>query len=339
MGVDLGELLTKRNVEMADLSSKVVAIDAYNILYQFLSSIRQKDGSPLKDTKGNVTSHLSGILYRVSSLFEAGIRPVFVFDGKPPEMKAETIGKRMEARESAKEKWAQAVEAGLAEEAFKYAQASSKVDANIADGSRRLLNAMGIPFVDAPSEGEAQAAFMVMRGDADLVGSQDYDSLLFGAPGVVRNLTVSGKRKVPKKNLYVDVKPELMDLKENLAALDLTREQLIDIAICVGTDYNQGIAKVGPKRALKLIREHGCIENILASTGNEIPDLERIRSFFLDPPVTKDYTLKWEKPKTDAVLSMLCDEHGFSQDRVSKALEKMEVSSSSGGQKTLDKWF
>ena len=338
MGVDLGDLLKKTPVELSYLSSKVIAIDAYNTLYQFLSIIRQKDGTPLKDSKGNITSHLSGLLYRMSSLMEAGIRPVFVFDGKPPQMKSPTIEKRVQARENAQMKWEQAQEEGLAEEAYKYAQASSRIDATIVEDSRKLLNAMGIPFVDAPSEGEAQAAYMVIKGDADYAGSQDYDSLLFGAPRVVRNLTVSGKRKLPKKNLYVDVKPEVMELEETLAGLGITREQLIDIALCVGTDYNQGLANIGPKKALKLVKEHGSIEKILASTGNEVPDLDSIKDFFMNPPVTKDYGLNWKKPKTDSVLELLCDEHDFSRERVSKALEKLEVSSG-GGQKTLDSWF
>jgi flap endonuclease-1 len=338
MGVDLGDLLKKKPVELSDLSSKIIAIDAYNILYQFLSIIRQKDGTPLKDSKGNVTSHLSGLFYRMTSLMEAGIKPVFVFDGKPPEMKSRTIGKRMEARESAKVKWAQAQEEGLAEEAYKYAQASSRVDATIAEDSRELLTSMGIPFVDAPSEGEAQAAFMVIKGDADYAGSQDYDSLLFGASHVIRNLTVSGKRKVPKKNLYVDVKPEVVDLGETLAELDITREQLIDIALCVGTDYNPGLANIGPKKALKLVKEHGSIEKILVSTGNEIPGMASIKDFFMNPPVTEDYELRWEKPRSDSVLELLCDEHDFSRERVTSALERLEKSSG-GGQKTLDSWF
>ncbi len=338
MGVDLGDLLKKKPVELSYLSSKIIAIDAYNTLYQFLSIIRQKDGTPLKDSKGNVTSHLSGLFYRMTSLMEAGIKPVFVFDGKPPEMKSRTIGKRMEARESAKVKWAQAQEEGLAEEAYKYAQASSRVDATIAEDSRELLNAMGIPFVDAPSEGEAQAAFMVIKGDADYAGSQDYDSLLFGALHVIRNLTVSGKRKVPKKNLYVDVKPEVMELGETLAELDITREQLIDVALCVGTDYNPGLANIGPKKALKLVKEHGSIEKVLVSTGNEIPDLDRIKDFFMNPPVTEDYELRWKKPRSDPVLELLCDEHDFSRERVTSALERLETSSG-GGQKTLDSWF
>ncbi|WP_340820158.1 flap endonuclease-1 [Methanolobus sp. WCC4] len=338
MGVDIGELLKRSTIEVSNLSLDVVAIDAYNTLYQFLSIIRQRDGTPLKDSQGNVTSHLSGILYRMTNIVEAGVKPVFVFDGKPPEWKSGTIQKRTETRENAKVKWAEAKEKGLAEEAYKYAQASAKVDATIVEDSKKLLTAMGIPFVDAPSEGEAQASYMVKKGDADKIASQDYDSLLFGSPVVVRNLTVSGKRKLPKKNIYVDVKPEIINLKENLDELGVSHSQLIDIALCVGTDYNDGLEGVGPKTALKLIKEHGSIEKVLEVKGLEIPNLEDIKGFFTSPPVTDDYSLKWNKPDSQAVISFLCGEHDFSEDRVTKALERLEESSGSG-QSTLDKWF
>lgn len=338
MGVDIGELLDRSTIEVSDLSLDIVAIDAYNTLYQFLSIIRQRDGTPLKDSQGNVTSHLSGILYRMTNIVEAGVKPVFVFDGMPPEWKLSTLRKRTETRENAKVKWAEAKEKGLAEEAYKYAQASAKVDTTIVDDSKKLLSAMGIPFVDAPSEGEAQASYMVKKGDADKIASQDYDSLLFGSPVVVRNLTVSGKRKLPNKNIYVDVKPETIRLKDNLDKLEISHSQLIDVALCVGTDYNDGLGGVGPKTALKLIREHGTIEKVLEVKELEIPHLEEIKDFFRNPPVTDEYSLKWKKPDSGAIVSFLCGEHDFSEDRVTKALERLEVSSGSG-QSTLDKWF
>lgn len=337
MGTDIGELLKKQQAEVSELSHNVVAIDAYNTLYQFLSIIRQRDGTPLKDSKGNTTSHLSGILYRTTSLMEEGVKPVFVFDGKPPQLKDKTIEKRVADRENAKIKWEAAKEKGLAEEAYMYAQASSRVTQEITDDSRRLLSAMGIPWVDAPSEGEAQAAHMAIKGDANCVASQDYDSLLFGAPTVVRNLTITGKRKLPKKNIYVDVKPEIMKLEENLIELGINHSQLIDIALCVGTDYNTGLEKVGPKKALKLVKEHGSIEKVLQATAQRIENLQEIKEFFLNPPITENYTLKWKKPNTDAIIEFLCDERDFSRDRVTKASERLEKITDSG-QKTLDRW-
>lgn len=338
MGTDIGELLKKQQVEISELSHKVVAIDAYNTLYQFLSIIRQRDGTPLKDSRGNITSHLSGILYRMTSLMEEGIKPVFVFDGKPSHLKARTIEKRTADREKATIKWEEAKAKGLAEEAYMYAQASSRVTHEIVEDSRKLLVAMGIPWVDAPSEGESQAAHMVKRGDANYVASQDHDSLLFGASFVVRNLTITGKRKLPKKNIFVDVKPEIMELGENLAELEIDQSQLIDIALCVGTDYNRGLEKIGPKKALKLIKEHRSIEKVLQVVGQNIEDLQEIKDLFLNPSVTDNYTLKWKKPDTDAIVEFLCKGHDFSKERVIKACERLEKISGSG-QRTLDQWF
>jgi len=338
MGTDIGDLLRRKPLKISELSFRVVAIDAYNTLYQFLSIIRQRDGTPLKDSNGNITSHLSGILYRMANLMESGIKPVFVFDGKPPELKSSTNEKRAHVRDNASTKWAEAKEQGLAEESFKYAQASSKVDEDIVSSSKRLLGAMGIPFVESPSEGEAQASYMVKKGDADFIASQDYDSLVFGSPMVVRNLTISGKRKLPNKKVYVDVKPELIDLQESLEKLGIDHDQLIDIAICVGTDYNEGLEGIGPKKALDLIKKYDNADQLLESKGLELDTLEEIRSFFHNPPVTDSYELKWGKPDKNAILAFLCDEHDFSRDRVLKAIERLD-SFSGNDQKTLDQWF
>ncbi len=338
MGTDIGDLLAKKTVGLPDLSYKVVAIDAYNTLYQFLSIIRQRDGTPLKDSQGHITSHLSGILYRLTNLIETGIKPVFVFDGTPPDMKLKTIGKRKEVRRNAHAMWDEAKEKGLAEEAFKYAQASSRVDVDIVMDAKHLLGVMGIPYVQAPSEGEAQAAYMVQKGDADLVGSQDYDSLLFGAPVVVRNLTITGKRKLPGKNIYVDVKPEIIDLDESLGELGIERSQLIDVALCVGTDYNPGLEGIGPKKALKLITTHGNINTALNESGMTIENVEEIKEFFLHPPVTDEYRIEWGKPDKEKIIGFLCDQHDFSVERVTKAFERLEAASKAK-QKTLDQWF
>ena len=338
MGTDIGDLLQKRKVEFSDLANRVIAIDAFNTLHQFLSIIRQRDGSPLVDSGGRVTSHLSGLLYRTASLFEAGIKPLFVFDGKPPDLKSDTLNRRSEIRESAREKWVSSKAAGDLESAFKYAQASSKVNREIVEDSKYLLDIMGIPFVQAPSEGEAQAAHMVLKKDANCVASQDYDSFLFGAPIVIRNLAVTGKRKLPGKNVYVDVEPEIIELEETLNALGIDREQLIDIAICVGTDYNKGLEKVGPKTALKLIKKHGNIHAVLREKGIEIEAVDKIREFFIHPEVTDDYEIKWGKPDSEKLIEFLCDNHDFSVDRVEKAAERLKAASGAR-QKTLDQWF
>jgi len=338
MGTDIGSLLQKRKIELSELANKIVAVDAFNTLHQFLSIIRQRDGSPLVDLEGRVTSHLSGLFYRTVSLIETGIKPIFVFDGIPPDLKFNTLNKRREIRESAHEKWESAKREGDFEAAYKYAQASSKVNQDIVEDSKYLLGIMGIPYIQAPCEGEAQAAHLVLKKDADCVASQDYDSFLFGAETVVRNLTISGKRKSPGKNTYVDVEPEIIKLEETLNALGVTREQLIDIAICVGTDYNKGLEKVGPKTALKLIKKHGDIYGILREKGAEIEALEQIREFFMHPDITDNYEIKWNKPDADKLLDFLSENHNFSADRVEKVTERLKAASGPR-QKTLDQWF
>ena len=340
MGVDLSDLVTPSEIGLKELKDRTVAIDAYNTLYQFLSIIRQQDGAPLADDRGNVTSHLSGIIYRVTNLVEEGVKPVFVFDGKPPSFKAETIKARMEVREAAKQLYEAARASGSAD-AYRYAQASTSINKQIVSDAKELLGYMGIPFIVAPSEGEAQAAHMVSKGTADYVGSQDYDSLLFGAPRVVRNITITGKRKVPRKNIYMDVKPEVVELQGMLQALQLTRGELIVLAILVGTDYNPGIYKVGPKTALKLVKKHGDdMPAILDELGQTIENWQAIKEFFLKPNVTDDYNIKWGKPEPGKIRRFLCDEHSFSVDRVDKVLERLtKAVSETGKQKTLSSWF
>ncbi len=336
MGVDLGDLFERKEIELSDLKGKVIAIDAYNAIYQFLSIIRQRDGTPLTDSHGEITSHLSGILYRTTNLFEAGIKPVFVFDGKPPEFKNSTIEERKRIREEARVRWEEAKAEG-SPEAFKYAQASSYINEHMVEDAKTLLELMGIPVVQAPSEGEAQAAFMAQNNDAYAVGSQDYDALLFGSPVVVRNLAVSGKRKLPGKREYVDVRPELIELEDGLAKLGISREQLVDIALLVGTDYNEGIKRVGPKKALKLIKKHGRIEDVLDELDSSIENLEKIRELFLNPCVTTDYELRWRKPDASAIKEFLCIQHDFSEARVSKAVERLRECNH--GQQTLDRFL
>jgi len=336
MGVDLGDLLQKKKIEIKDLSGKWVAVDAFNTLYQFLSIIRQKDGTPLMDSAGRVTSHLSGLLYRTTNLIETGVKLVFVFDGEPFSMKAGTLQDRAKIRMKAASAWEEALAEG--EDGFKYAQAASKLNDEMLGDSERLIKAMGLPIVQAPSEGEAQAAFMASKGDAYAVVSQDYDSLLFGAPRVVRNLAITGKRKLPRKNIYVDVDPELIVLENELARMGLTHKQLVEIAIMCGTDYNSGLFGIGPKKGLKLIKENGDLESVLEKQEETIENYEKIRDFFLHPPVTDDYKIVMAKPKKTEIISFLVDERDFDFERVEKTITRLEEVYKSG-QSTLDHWL
>jgi flap endonuclease-1 len=336
-------LVPKTIVRLEDLSGKSIAIDAYNALYQFLAIIRQPDGTPLKDATGRITSHLSGLLYRTSNLVEMGIKPIYVFDGTPPALKEVEIKRRMKAKEEALIKYEQALKEGKIEEARTYAQATSRLKDYMAEDSKRLLDLMGIPWVQAPSEGEAQAAHMVKRGDADYCASQDYDSLLFGAPRLARNVTISGRRKLPGKNVYVEVVPEVVELENVLKECEITHEQLIDIGVLIGTDFNpEGVKGLGPKTALKLIKEHGSIENALPHLKNaEFPvEPQRIREIFLHPKVTDNYKIEWKEPDVEGVVDFICRERDFSEDRVRKAVEKMQKGIvKQKGKTTLEKWF
>ena len=335
MGADIGDILEREEVEIEFFAGKKIAIDAFNTLYQFLSTIRQPDGTPLRDSQGRITSHLSGILYRVSNMVEVGIKPIFVFDGEPPEFKRREIERRKMIREEAEIKWKTAKDV---DEAKKYAQMAVRVDDYIIESSKKLLSLMGIPIVQAPSEGEAQAAYIVKKGDADYTGSQDYDSLLFGSPRLARNLAITGKRKLPGKTFYVEVKPEVIELEKNLKRLGINREQLIDIALLVGTDYNEGVKGIGIKTAYKYIKNYGNIFKVLSVLKVKIEEpIEEIKDFFLNPPVSEDYDIKFKEPDVDGILEFLCEEHDFSRERVEKAVEKLKDIRSD--QLTLDRWF
>ncbi|MCA6212842.1 flap endonuclease-1 [Thermococcus bergensis] len=338
MGVQIGELLPRKELELENLNGRKVAIDAFNAIYQFLSTIRQRDGTPLMDSKGRITSHLSGLFYRTINLMEAGIKPAYVFDGKPPEFKKKELEKRAEAREEAQEKWEEALARGDLEEAKKYAQRASKVNEMLIEDAKKLLELMGIPWVQAPSEGEAQAAYMASKGHVWASASQDYDSLLFGAPKLVRNLTITGKRKLPGKDVYVEVKPELIVLEEVLKELNITREKLIELAILVGTDYNPGgIKGIGPKKALEIVKYSK--DPLAKYQKMSDVDLYAIKEFFLNPPTTDEYKLEWKMPDEEGILKFLCDEHDFSEERVKNGLERLKKAVKAGRQFTLDSWF
>ena len=325
MGVDIGEITTKRKMSLEDFSGKTLAVDTYNTLYQFLSIIRSATGEPLADRSGRITSHLTGLFYRTINMIEREIKLVYVFDGEPPTQKETTLKRRGKIKEGARIKYEDALKKGDIEGAKRYAQMTSRLKDDMVDDSKRLLTTMGIPWIQAPSEGEAQAAFMVARGDLWAVASQDYDSLLFGAPRLIRNLTISGRRKLPKKSVYVEIEPEFIELQRMFSELNITREQLIDIAILLGTDFNPGgIKGIGPKTALKMIRELNSLEKIIPELEVKDPEkLIEIRDIFLDPKVTSDYKIEWKEPDIKDIIRFLCDERDFSEERVKNAIGRM----------------
>ncbi|OGS41040.1 MAG: flap endonuclease-1, partial [Euryarchaeota archaeon RBG_13_31_8] len=339
MGVDIGGLFKKEEISFEKLHDKIIAIDAYNVLHQFLSIIRQRDGTPLKDSQGRITSHLSGLFYRTANMVNARIKPVFVFDGVPHPLKKKTLEQRKIRKEQAEKEWKEAQARGDIETARLKAQQTSRVTDEIITQSKELLDALGIPYVDAPSEGEAQASYMVKKGDAYAVGSQDFDCLLFGTPILIRNLTSSGKRKLPGKSAYISVVPELIRLKINLEQLSITQNQLVDMAILVGTDFNKGIKGIGPKKSLDIIKKTGKIEKALETISNlDIPDageIKEIRKIFLEPDVTDKYSLNWSETDKEKVLNILCERHQFTRDRIEPFLEKFSSLKDTMKQRTL----
>ncbi len=324
MGTKLGDIIHTQSISLAELRGKKIAVDAFNTLYQFLASIRQPDGTPLMDRKGQVTSHLSGLFYRNIALLEHGILPVYVFDGKSPELKSKEVERRREIRETAYTEWQQAKKEGRIEDARKAGQASSRLTKDMIEESKSLLSAMGIPHIQAPSEGEALAAQMARDGIVWASASQDNDSLLYNCPRMIKNLSISGRRRVSRAKTFKTITPEIIDLDLNLKLLGLTRKQLIDIAMLIGTDYNDKVPNVGPKTALNLIKKHGSLEGII-NVGNKKIDFpyEEIREIFLSSPRLDVTTPEWRNPDLEKLTKMLCSGHDFSVSRVQSSLANL----------------
>ncbi len=336
MGVKLTDILESEEISMNQLSNKIIAIDAFNTIYQFLSSIRQYDGTPLMDSKGRITSHLSGLFYRTAKLLENNIKPVFVFDGKHPSFKKSEENRRREVREEAKEEWSRALNEHDYESAKKYAQASSVITTEIIEQSKEILDAMGIPIVQAPSEAEAQAAVMAKNGICYASASQDFDSLLFGAPILLRNISITGKRKIFGRG-YVQVNPEKIELQTNLEKLGIDRDKLIIVGILIGTDFDPGgIKGIGPKKALSIVKKHDSMDDIFKEVGWEFETpYTTIFEFFKNPPYIEPGELNFRNPDDDKVKEILCDKYEFSEDRVEKTLNEIKKNRNS----SLSKWF
>ena len=342
MGVQISAIIPKTEIELKDLCGKKVAIDAYNTLFQFLSIIRQRDtGEPLRDSKGRITSHLSGLFYRTIKLIDVGIKPIYVYDGKPPDFKKKTIEERELVREEARKKWKKAVEEGRKEDIMVYAQGAVRITDEMMEESKKVLNAMGIPWIQAPSEGEAQCALICKNGDADYSGSQDYDALMFSSPRLIRNLSITGKRKLPRQEVYIDIKPEIMELDKVLSSLEITKEQLVILGILVGTDYNpQGIKGIGPKTALKIVKEYKTLDKVLEQVEWKFDvDAHKIYEFFLRPPVFDSYKIEWNEPDKDKLMKLMVEEHDFSQERVENTINKLIETKREGTQSRLGDWL
>ena len=343
MGTKLKEITEKKETSFEELSGKVLVIDSFNIIYQFLSSIRQRDGTPLMDSKGRITSHLTGLFTRTAKMLEFGIKPVFVFEGKPPKIKEKEKERRAELKEEAARQYKIAMEREDIESMKKFGSRISYLSSEMIEESKELIKAMGLPVVQAPSEGEAQAAYIVNKGEAFAEVSQDYDCLLYGVKKVIQNLTVSERRKKPGALAYEKVVPEIIDLNENLKKLGISQEQLLIIGILVGTDYNiGGIKGIGPKKALKIVKEYGTdydkIFRELKWEENFDFGWKEVYDTIKKMPMTDDYELKWKDFDSGKIREILVDEHNFGLERVNSVIEKLKAVKNKSSQKGLGVW-
>jgi len=349
MAVDLSKLISKRKLQFEELRDKTIAIDAYNVIYQFLSIIRGPDGTPLMDSHGNVTSHLSGIFYRTIDILDYGIRPIYVFDGIPSMLKQKTIMGRMKRKQDAEKAYEEAKISGDVTAMRMHAMATTRINKDIVESSKKLLDYMGIAYINAPSEGEAQASYMSKSDLVYAAASQDYDTMLFGSTYVIRNLTFSGKRKLPGKNVYITVEPEIVSFQDTLKSLDISHKQLVWLGILLGTDFNQGIKGVGPKNALKIAKEAKKIEDVKNIVKEKYKaefelDIQEVEDLFMNPEVKdmehKDVDLLLSKSyDMDKLVGFMCGEHDFSEDRIRKTAGRLAKTKTDTRQKGMDKWF
>ncbi len=346
MGVAIGSLVEdcKKKIELSEFKGKRFGFDAYNMLYQFVTTIRGIDGEPLKNENGEITSHYSGIFYRISNILGYGINPVFVYDGKSNELKNKTKQERRERRADAKEKLDKATLEGDIEAMSKYARQSATINEKIIEESKELLQAMGVPCFTAPGEAEAQISYMSSSGLTDYTVSQDFDCLLFGSPNLLKNIGVSGKKKVPFKRVYIDVYPYLIETKCVLETLNLTREKLIWLSMLIGTDFNEKVEGVGPKTALKLVQENNSFESILEQLKEKNKGIDfnykEIMDIFLKPDIEKNPV--YSKPIFDRskIEHILIDKASFDEKRVKNYLDEFEKKrNETDKQKTLNNWF
>ncbi len=325
MGCNLRDLASPHNIELEQLSGKRVGVDAFLTAFQFLTTIRdrspQGDGGPLKSENGKVVSHLMGFLNRTTMLLSKGIKPVFIFDGKPPELKADEIASRRERRMEAERVHKEALAAGDFALAQKMAQRIMHYSPEMVEETKQLLDLLGVPWVDAKAEGEGQAAVMAALGQLDAVATQDWDALLYGTPVLIRNMMTDGNKQHGRV-----VRAQRIELDELLEEHQLSRSQLIDLAIMIGTDFHPGIRGIGPKTGLKLIKLHGSIEEICAVKDKEVPHrLDEIREIFINHPSNKVEAQSLEPGVVDVegLKKFLQIERQFSQRRMDNALDKL----------------
>ncbi|WP_136715356.1 flap endonuclease-1 [Halorientalis salina] len=321
---DLRDVAVIEDVAYDDLAGSVVAVDAHNWLYRYLTTtVRFTRESAYTTADGTEVANLIGVVQGLPKFLEHDVTPVFVFDGGVTDLKDDEIEKRRDQREKYEAQLETAREEGDSEMVATLESRTQRLTETIIETTRELLSLLDVPVVDAPAEGEAQAAHMARTGTVDYAGTEDYDALLFGSPLTLRQLTSSGD-------------PELMDLDATLANHDITWEQLVDIGILCGTDFNEGISGIGPKTAVKAVKEHGDIWGVFEDRSVHIEHTDRIRELFLNPPVTEDVTFETDvSPDIDAAREFVVEEWGVAADEVERGFERIEDATVQTG---LDDW-
>ncbi|UPV99404.1 flap endonuclease-1 [Halorussus gelatinilyticus] len=322
---DMRQLAVLSEVPFDELDGSVVAVDAHNWLYKYLTTTVKWTRDEVYTTDdGTEVANLVGVVQGLPKFFENDLTPVFVFDGAVTDHKSAEIEQRREERAKREEKLEEAREEGDAVEIARLDAHTQRLTDTIQRTTRELFDRLDVPYIEAPAEGEAQAAHMNRTGAVDYCGTEDYDSLLLGAPLTLRQLTSKGD-------------PELMDFEATLEEHDVTWEQLVDIGILCGTDFNEGVSGVGPKTALKEVKEHGDVWGVLEARGASIEkDVDVIRELFLNPTVSDDYEFDAEMdPDMEAAREYVVDEWGVAEDEVERGFERIEESVVQTG---LDKW-
>jgi len=343
MGVQISEIIPRREISISELKGKVIAIDAFNTIYQFLTTIRQPDGIPLMDKNKNITSHLSGLFYRNINLLQEGIKPVYVFDGKPPELKEAELIRRREAKNMAEQKFEVAKSSGDEKSMRKYSSQFVKITDEIINESKKLLDAMGIPVIQSPGEGEAEAATLARANKVWAAASQDYDAILYGTPYLVRNLTLARKRKT-SAGIYIDINLELIEFQQVLNKLQINKDQLICLAILVGTDYNPGGVKgLGQKKALEVVQKYkfpveifGYIEK--SGKYSLTFNWQEVFKQFHEYESSLEEEIKFKKVDEEKVKEILLS-RDFSENRIDSGLQKLREIEESKKQKSLKDFF
>ncbi|XP_072948283.1 flap endonuclease 1 [Epargyreus clarus] len=326
-----------KELEIKNYFGRKIAIDASMSLYQFLIAVRS-EGAQLTSVDGETTSHLMGTFYRTIRLVENGIKPVYVFDGKPPDMKSHQLNKRAERREEAEKELQKATEAGDQASVEKFNRRLVKVTRRHGEEARELLALMGVPVLEAPCEAEAQCAELVKAGKVFAVATEDMDALTFGANVLLRHLTFSEARKMPVQEFHLD---------QVLTGLELNHNEFIDLCILLGCDYCGSVRGIGPKRAIELIRQHRSIEEVMRNIDTKkyvVPenwDFENARKLFVAPEVAsaKDIELKWTDPDEEGLVKFLCGDKQFNEDRVRNGAKKLMKARTGTTQGRLDGFF